>query len=270
MGFGGSPDEDGETTLDAMVMDGQTLDIGAVGALRGVKDAVAAARLVLERTDHTLLVGDQAARFAIEMGLAPANLTTAESAAMHAQWRAGNCQPNFRRNVAPDPGKFCGPYVTDGGDGGGDGAEPGGGGTGAGGTGGGVSSGGGGGSSGGGDVLSLRRPAKRASGDVTRHNHDTIAMFARDAAGRMFGATSTNGARGKVPGRVGDSPIPGAGLYVVTGIGGCGATGDGDVMMRFLPCYQAVWLWLHMYNTASLVLLTKCLCVILGDLTSCH
>jgi hypothetical protein len=34
---------------------------------------------------------------------------------------------------------------------------------------------------------------------------------------------------------------------VVAGIGGCGATGDGDVMMRFLPCYQAVWLWLHTY-----------------------
>jgi len=127
---------------------------------------LAAARLVMERTEHTLLVGDQAARFAIEMGLALANLTTPESAAVHAQWRAGNCQPNFRRNVAPDPEKFCGPYVPDGGDGGGGGAERRGGGTGAGGTGGGVSSrgGGGDGNSGGGDVLPLRRPAKRASG----------------------------------------------------------------------------------------------------------
>ena len=81
---------------------------------------------------------------------------------------------------------------------------------------------------------------KRASEDIRRDNHDTIAMFALDAAGRLFGATSTNGASGKIPGRVGDSPIPGAGLYVLANVGGCGATGDGDVMMRFLPCYQAV------------------------------
>ena len=65
-------------------------------------------------------------------------------------------------------------------------------------------------------------------------------MFAMDAAGFIFGATSTNGASGKIPGRVGDSPVPGAGLYVLADVGGCGATGDGDVMMRFLPCYQAV------------------------------
>ena len=41
----------------------------------------------------------------------------------------------------------------------------------------------------------------------------------------------------KIPGRVGDSPIPGAGSYI-NEAGGCAATGDGDVMMRFLPCYQ--------------------------------
>ena len=160
---------------------------------------------------------------------------------MHATWRAAHCQPNYRRNVVPDPGKFCGPYEPDdGGSGGGVrvGAAGGGGGDR---DGGGVSVGGGGG---GGEVSAgappLRRPSKRASPDVSRTNHDTVAMFASDSAGRLYGATSTNGARGKVPGRVGDSPIPGAGLYVVAGVGGCGATGDGDVMMRFLPCYQAV------------------------------
>ena len=45
----------------------------------------------------------------------------------------------------------------------------------------------------------------------------------------------------KIPGRVGDSPIPGAGSYI-NEAGGCAATGDGDVMMRFLPCYQECFL----------------------------
>lgn len=183
----------------------------------GVKDAVAAARLVLERTQHTLLVGDQAAAFAEQMGLARANLSTPFSEAEHASWMAKDCQPNYRKDVVPDPGKFCGPYrvpsVR---------ADP----TNLSRLGSGNSGGEGG--------------SKRASADVRMDNHDTIAMFASDATGRMFGATSTNGASGKVPGRVGDSPIPGAGLYVLADVGGCGATGDGDVMMRFLPCYQAV------------------------------
>lgn len=56
----------------------------------------------------------------------------------------------------------------------------------------------------------------------------------------MAAGTSTNGAGHKVPGRVGDGPITGSGSYVDSDVGGCGATGDGDVMMRFLPCYQAV------------------------------
>ena len=68
VGYGGSADETGETTLDAMVMDGATLNVGAVGALRGVKNVIGVARAVLERTRHSLLVGDQATNFAVQMG----------------------------------------------------------------------------------------------------------------------------------------------------------------------------------------------------------
>ena len=68
VGFGGSPDEKGETTLDALMMDGATMKVGAVGALRGVKNAIGVARAVLERTRHSLLVGDQATDFAVQMG----------------------------------------------------------------------------------------------------------------------------------------------------------------------------------------------------------
>jgi len=75
---------------------------------------------------------------------------------------------------------------------------------------------------------------------MSQYNHDTIGMVAIDKQGNVVSATSTNGANHKIAGRVGDSPIMGAGSYADSEVGGCGATGDGDVMMRFLPCYQAI------------------------------
>ncbi|KAF0991321.1 hypothetical protein HZS_2959 [Henneguya salminicola] len=70
--------------------------------------------------------------------------------------------------------------------------------------------------------------------------HDTIGFVSLDLNGLMAAATSTNGMKFKIPGRIGDSPIPGAGSYVNSKIGGAAATGDGDVLMRFMPSYQAV------------------------------
>lgn len=71
-------------------------------------------------------------------------------------------------------------------------------------------------------------------------NHDTIAQLVVDAAGRTASRTSTNGAQHKVHGRVGDSPIADAGSFARAGDGACGGNGDGETMVRFLPCYQAV------------------------------
>jgi N4-(beta-N-acetylglucosaminyl)-L-asparaginase len=59
VGYGGSPDENGETTLDALVMDGTNRQMGAVGALRRVKDAARVAWAVMNYTQHSFLVGDQ-------------------------------------------------------------------------------------------------------------------------------------------------------------------------------------------------------------------
>ena len=70
--------------------------------------------------------------------------------------------------------------------------------------------------------------------------HDTISLAAIDARGSMASATSTNGLGFKLPGRVGDGAIAGGGSYSRSGVGACGATGDGDVMAPFLPCYQVV------------------------------
>ncbi|KAI0386390.1 asparaginase-domain-containing protein [Hypomontagnella monticulosa] len=199
VGYGGSPDENCETTLDAMIMDGTTMKSGAVAALRRVKEAVSVARAVLEHTTHTLLAGDFATDFAVANGFTAQNLTTEASAASCTQWKAGGCQPNYRINVSPDPASSCGPY------------EP----------------------------VELTSDSQVLARDKPE-GHDTISMISLHSSGTMAAGTSTNGAGRKVPGRVGDGPITGSGSYVDGDVGGCGATGDGDIMMRFLPCYQAV------------------------------
>lgn len=62
------------------------MNVGAVGALRHCKEAIAAARRVMDNTKHTLLVGLQATQFAIEMAVPLDNLTTEKSHAIWAKW----------------------------------------------------------------------------------------------------------------------------------------------------------------------------------------
>ncbi|WP_189339669.1 N(4)-(beta-N-acetylglucosaminyl)-L-asparaginase [Rhodanobacter denitrificans] len=64
------------------------------------------------------------------------------------------------------------------------------------------------------------------------HNHDTIGMLALDAQGRLAGACTTSGMAWKLHGRVGDSPIIGAGLYVDGEVGGATSTGVGEEVIR--------------------------------------
>lgn len=199
VGFGGSPDENGETTLDALIMDGVTMDVGGVGGLRNIKHAMSVARKVLHHTKHSLLGGDQATEFAVQMGYKVESLQTNESRNMWEQWKANKCQPNFWKNVTPDPNKECGPY----------------------------------------------HPIKPTDfspdlSDANEDNHDTIGVVAMDSQGHIAAGASTNGRRNKIPGRIGDSPIAGAGAYADQQVGAAAGTGDGDIMMRFLPSFLAV------------------------------
>lgn len=205
VGFGGSPDENGETTLDAMIMDGTTHDVGAVGALRRVKSAISVARKVMEHTTHTMLVGDQATEFALMMGFKEENLTTQSSDEIYNEWKNASCQPNFWKNVLPEPELTCGPYHP-------------------------IDT----------KYKSFKGSTAFEGKNFNVKNHDTIGMIAIDKKGRISGGTSTNGAIHKIPGRVGDSPIPGSGVYVDKHVGGAAATGDGDVMMRFMPALLTV------------------------------
>lgn len=215
VGPGGSPDENGESTIDALVMNGWTMEVGAVGAMRYVKDGIKAAKLVMEHTEHTFLVGERASEFAISMGLpGPFNLSSTESLNMWNKWKTNSCQPNFWKNVIPK--NDCGPYYPLN-----EASEL--------------------------YYLSTMRefsgrvddPTSKSS-CISRGNHDTIALAAIDGDGHIAVGTSTNGATFKVPGRVGDGPIAGSSAYADDEVGACGATGDGDIMMRFLPCYQVV------------------------------
>lgn len=199
VGFGGSPNENGETTLDAMIMNGDTHGVGAVGCLKRVKNAISVARTVLEQTTHTMLVGDDATVFAVKwFGFKEESLQTERSKELWEEWNAGGHVPNYWRfphnysNDFPYPP----PQSTD-------------------------------------RFIDL-------TSRISVETRDTIGMLAIDDKGRIAAGTSTNGKSFKIPGRVGDSPITGAGAYADSAIGAAAATGDGDVMMRFLPSYRAV------------------------------
>uniref|UniRef100_A0A1A9WSG6 N(4)-(beta-N-acetylglucosaminyl)-L-asparaginase n=1 Tax=Glossina brevipalpis TaxID=37001 RepID=A0A1A9WSG6_9MUSC len=204
VGYGGSPDEYGETTLDSLIMDGSNMNMGAVAGLRQIKDAIRSARFVLEHTDHSLLVGDAASNFAEMMGLRRQSLTTPASKAMWIKWRQNKCQPNFWVNVVPNAKQQCGPYQPQS------------------------------------NWLIESLNAQRLKYEISEKNHDTIGMIVISQDGQIYAGTSTNGAKYKIPGRVGDSPIPGAGAYADNEVGAAVATGDGDIMMRFLPSLLAV------------------------------
>lgn len=85
------------------------MEVGAVAAMRYVTEGIRAAKLVMQHTEHTMLVGEQASIFAISMGLpGPTNLSSEESIEKWTAWKNNNCQPNFRKHVMPPDG--CGPY----------------------------------------------------------------------------------------------------------------------------------------------------------------
>jgi len=207
VGYGGSPSETGEVFLDAMIMDGETLNVGSVVGLRRVKDAVGVARAVLEHTSHSMLAGESATNFAVQMGFTEERLETEHSDSLHGNWKSNNCQPNYWLDVSPDSKKSCGPYSPKN-------AES----------------------------KSEESDSEKhlANLDLTGEtNHDTIGVIGVEN-GHAVAACSTNGMNHKIAGRVPDSSIPGSGGWAENAVGACSATGDGDVMLRFSPSILCV------------------------------
>lgn len=166
VGYGGLPNAEGVVQLDASCMHGPTKRAGAVGCIEGIKTPSLVAKAVMDYTDHIMLVGEGAKRFALEMGFKEENLLTEKSRQDWLRWKA-----NLNK----------------------------------------------------GDAWLDR------TGDVKiKFTTGTINMNAVTTAGDIASITTTSGRSYKIPGRVGDSPIIGAGQYCDNLVGACGSTGRGE------------------------------------------
>lgn len=169
VGYGGRPDRDGRVTLDACIMD-QYSNIGSVACLEHIKHPISVARAVMEKTPHTMLVGQGALEFALSQGFKKEDLLTKES---ENEWREWLKTAEYKPKVNIE-------------------------------------------------------------------NHDTIGMVALDMQGNLSGACTTSGMAFKMHGRVGDSPIIGAGLFVDNEVGAAAATGHGEEVMRMCGSHTIV------------------------------
>ena len=175
VGFGGLPDEKGNVTLDACVMD-STGNAGSVAFLQNIKHPVSVARKVMEETKHVMLVGEGARQFAVSNGFEEINLLTEESEKNWKKWL------KERREMTP------------------------------------------------------------------HETHDTLSVLVQDKMGDLAGACTTSGWAYKMHGRVGDSPIIGAGLFVDNEVGCAAATGLGEEVIKTTGSFLVVELMRQGYD----------------------
>jgi N4-(beta-N-acetylglucosaminyl)-L-asparaginase len=209
VGYGGLPNEDGVVQLDASVMHGPTRGAGAVACLEGVKTPSRVAVAVMRHTDHVLLVGEGALRFARRMGFEVHDtLLTEESRQAWLRWRTTHSDRDNWLTADDtglgDPAFFSRLHRPD------DAAPPDG-----------------------------DESAMLESYDGVRP-WGTINCCAVDRDGNVSGVTTTSGLAWKIPGRVGDSPIVGAGLYVDNDVGAAGSTGRGEAVIKTCGSHTVV------------------------------
>jgi N4-(beta-N-acetylglucosaminyl)-L-asparaginase len=195
VGYAGLPNEDGEVELDSSVMHGPSRRAGAVASLKYIKNPSKVAKLVLERTDHLLLVGEGALRFALKHGFKKEELLNEDSRKIWMKWKE-EMSENDAWGISPKHPKTASASSKR------------------------ISS------------LGLSREEVAfndwAMDIIRRRPTGTINCLAVDASGDISGVTTTSGLAWKIPGRVGDSPIIGAGLYVDNEVGAAGSTGRGE------------------------------------------
>jgi N4-(beta-N-acetylglucosaminyl)-L-asparaginase len=194
VGYGGLPNAEGVVQLDCCCMHGPKKRAGGVAALEGVRTPSRVARLVMDETDHHLLVGSGAQAFARGQGFTiEPDLNTEHSRKLWWEWK--------RRT---DPEHYLDPARRS--------EES--------------------------HRLSLQMMAEGLL-DPLRY-WGTINCNGVSAGGEVAGVTSTSGLAWKIPGRVGDSPILGAGLYVDGEVGAAGSTGRGEANLYNLSSYLIV------------------------------
>ena len=224
VGFGGLPDARGRVTLDGCIMLSPA-QCGSVCCVRRFMHPVSIARRVMEHTPHVMLAGEGADTFADQEGFLPADLLSADAQDAHQSWLQ-NQEPvdqsrdrGGARQSAGPPTRVPRPIDIPG-SGGRLFFHP--------------------GPSTPGEESEQRHHHPPLSDEDSWRHHDTIGVLAIDAQGVMAGGCSTSGTPFKLPGRVGDSPIIGHGLYVDPDAGAATATGAGELIMGVCGSFLAV------------------------------
>lgn len=192
VGYGGLPNEDGIVECDACVMHGPRHKGGAVAALRNIRNASSVAKIVMQRTDHVLLVGEGALRFARAHGFKEQEMLTEEARRIWLKWK----------ETHSDKDDWIHPEA---------------------------------------DVEAARSLGE----DSAEFTHGTISCLTMTPSGDLGGCTTTSGLSYKIPGRVGDSPVFGAGLYVDNVVGAAGSTGRGEANLLNCSSFLVVELMRH-------------------------
>jgi len=219
VGLGGLPNEEGVVELDACCMHGPTRRAGSVGGVRNIKNVSLVSKAVMEHTGHVMLVGEGAERFAVDMGFPRENLLTENSRRIWMLWKQYH-----------STGDWWGPGLSD---------------------------------------PHWQPPAGTPHSELWeerfRRLHEmaaslgiepesrwaairrvvfpptgTIHCSALNEKGEISGCTTTSGLAFKLPGRVGDSPIIGAGCYTDQDVGSAGATGSGEENIKVAGAHNIV------------------------------
>jgi N4-(beta-N-acetylglucosaminyl)-L-asparaginase len=243
VGFGGLPNEDGVVELDSCCMHGPTRRAGSVGAVRGIKNVSLLAKAVMEHTGHVMIVAEGAQKFGKAMGFPEENLLTEKSRKTWMLWKETNSDQDWWGPSLADP-SYKVPAGTQ--------PPP--------------------------NLSQLsheklsheklsheklshdellqkkmeRLHARAEELGIAAEDRDhaimrvlkpptgTIHVSVLNAKGEMSGMTTTSGLAWKLAGRVGDSPIIGAGCYTDQAVGSAGATGSGEENIKVAGAHSIV------------------------------
>jgi beta-aspartyl-peptidase (threonine type) len=184
----------GTHELDAAIMDGSTLDAGAVCCVKRVRNPILAARSVLERSEHVMFTGEGAEAFAAAQGLEFVDPAYFDTEARHRQWMLARGQQ--RAMLDHDGATLASEAASD-----------------------------------------SDEPAPHEPIDPNR-KFGTVGAVALDIHGHLAAATSTGGVTNKQVGRVGDTPLIGAGCYADDATCAVSTTGSGEMFMRMVAAYD--------------------------------